>query len=140
MFTKNKKQDSLDAEKREQYQYALARIKQKKRLMQHFIVFLVGSVLLIIIDPVLGIGKDFFIKNWFVWVIFLWAFLLLVHVLNVFFMNRFMGKEWEDKQLQKLKFKQEKRIFKLQKKVENELHVSEIKKNKVINQILPEDQ
>lgn len=65
----------MDAEQREQYEYARKRIKQKKRLMQHFIVFLAGSLLLIIINPVLGIGKGFFIKNWFVWAILMWALL-----------------------------------------------------------------
>ncbi len=140
MFSKSKKEDRIDSEQREQFQYARSRIKQKKRLMQHFIVFLVGSILLIIINPVLGIGKDFFIENWFVWAILIWAFLFLVHVLNVFIMNKFMGKEWEDKQLEKLKLKQEKRISKLQNKVENEMPVPEIKKKEEDNFILPEDQ
>ena len=61
MFSKNKKTERLDSEQREQYEYARKRVKQKKRLMQHFIVFLAGSVLLVIINPVLGIGKGFFI-------------------------------------------------------------------------------
>ena len=73
MFSKNKKNDRLDSDQREQYEYARKRIVQKKRLMRHFIVFLAGSVLLIIINPVLGIGKDFFIENWFVWAILIWA-------------------------------------------------------------------
>ena len=113
MSSKNHKSDKLTSEQREQYQYAHQRIKQKKRLMQHFIVFLVGSVLLIILNPILGIGKDFFIKNWFVWVILIWVFLFLVHFLNVFIMNTFMGKEWEANQLEKLKDLQEKRIAEL---------------------------
>ena len=97
MFSKNKKTEGFDHEQRLQYEYARNRIVQKKRLMRHFIIFLAGSVLLIIINPVLGIGKDFFIENWFVWAILIWAFLFLVHLLNVFIMSKFMGKEWEDK-------------------------------------------
>jgi len=129
MFSKNKNIDPQQIEQREQYDYARNRIKQKKRLMQHFIVFLAGSVLLIIINPVLGIGKDFFIKDWFVWAILLWVFLFTVHLLNVFFMNRFMGKEWENRQLEKLKIKQEKKIAQLQQKVEKDLPSPDVKKN-----------
>lgn len=121
MFSKAKKTERIDAETREQYQYARARIKQKKRLMSHFIVFLVGSILFIILNVGLKMGEDFLIKDWFVWAILIWAFLFLIHVFNVFLMNKFMDKEWEDKQLEKLKAKQEKRIAELSKQVEKDM-------------------
>ncbi|MCW9036841.1 2TM domain-containing protein [Altibacter sp.] len=140
MFSKTNKKERIDSEQREQYEYARARIKQKKRLMQHFIVFLVGSVFLIILNPVLGIGKDFFINNWFVWAILIWAFLFLIHVFNVFIMNSFMGKEWEDRELEKLKAKQAARISELQQKVDNELQLPELKKNKPSNPLPPDVQ
>lgn len=129
MFTKDKNK-GLDPEQREQYQYARKRIQQKKRLLQHFIIFLAGSVLLIIINPILGIGKDFFIKNWFVWAILLWALFFLVHVLNVSLFHKFMGKEWEDRQLEKLKAKQEQRIAELEKEVRKEVISEAVKKKK----------
>ena len=138
MFSKNKNIDPQQIEQREQYNYARSRIKQKKRLMQHFVVFLAGSILLIIINPVLGIGKYFFIKDWFIWAILIWAFLFIVHLLNVFFMNRFMGKEWENRQLEKLKLKQEKKIAQLQQKIEKELPVPEVKKNEENQPQIPE--
>ncbi|MBV1923344.1 MAG: 2TM domain-containing protein [Flavobacteriaceae bacterium] len=140
MFSKDKNIDPQKIEQREQYDYARARIKQKKRLMRHFIVFLAGSVLLIIINPLLGIGKDFFIKDWFIWAILLWAFLFIVHLLNVFFMNRFMGKEWENRQLEKLKAKQEKKIAQLQQKIEKELPTPEVKKNDENQSLTTENQ
>lgn len=127
MFSNDKKSERIDSEQREQYDYARRRIRQKKRLMQHFIVFLAGSILLIIINPVLGIGEDFFIKNWFAWAILLWALLFLMHLLNVFVVNRFMDKEWEDRQLEKLKAKQEKRIAELESQLKMESDTS--KKN-----------
>lgn len=141
MFSKNKKSDRIDPEQREQYEYARRRVVQKKRLMQHFIVFLAGSVLLIIINPVLGIGKNFFIQNWFVWAILIWAFLFLIHVLNVWVMSKFMGKEWENEQLEKLKAKQTARIAELQKEVDADLVTAkeEIKKNENPN-LLPPDE
>lgn len=129
MFSKNKKTERLDSEQREQYEYARKRVKQKKRLMQHFIVFLAGSLLLIIINPILGIGKDFFISNWFAWAILFWALLFLVHVLNVFILNKFMGKEWEDRQIEKLKAKQQAKIDSLYLEVEKEITSTEGKKN-----------
>jgi len=124
MFSKTSKSDRIDPEQREQYQYARARVKQKKRLMQHFVLFLAGSVILIIINPILGIGKEFFIKNWFVWAILIWALLFLVHLLNVFMLNKFMGKEWEDRQIEKLKAKQEARIAELDKEVRKDVITS----------------
>ena len=129
MFSKSKNTERIDAEQREQYEYARKRVKQKKRLMQHFIVFLAGSVLLVIINPILGIGKDFFIKNWFAWAILLWALLFLIHVFNVFILNSFMGKEWEDRQIEKLKAKQQAKIDALFLEVEKEITTSQIKKN-----------
>ena len=130
MFSKANKKERIDPEQREQYQYARSRIKQKKRLMRHFILFLAGSVLLIIINPILGIGKDFFIQNWFVWAILLWALLFLVHLLNVFIMNKFMGKEWEDRQMEKLKAQQEKRIAELKKQAIEATTVTAIKEDR----------
>ena len=129
MFSNRKTNDRMDAEQREQYEYARKRIKQKKRLMQHFIVFLAGSLLLIIINPVLGIGKGFFIKNWFVWAILMWALLFFVHLLNVFILNRFMGKEWEDRQMDRLKAKQQAKIDQMALQVEKEITTSQVKKN-----------
>ncbi|MEZ4858809.1 MAG: 2TM domain-containing protein [Flavobacteriaceae bacterium] len=129
MFSNSKKTERIDSEQREQYEYARKRVKQKKRLMQHFIVFLAGSILLIIINPVLGIGKDFFIKDWFVWAILIWALLFIIHALNVSLLNKFMGKEWEDRQIEKLKAKQQAKIDSLYLEVEKEITTSSLKKN-----------
>lgn len=140
MFSKLKKEDLTEVENREQYQYARARIVQKKRLMQHFIIFLVGSVMLVIIDPILGIGKDFFISNWFIWAILIWLFLILVHVFKVVFMNNFMDKEWEDRQLEKLKVRQVKRITELEKQINVDIPLPDVKKNDLNNPSSHKDQ
>ncbi|MCB0466158.1 MAG: 2TM domain-containing protein [Aequorivita sp.] len=143
MFSKAKKPERIDAEQREQYEYARQRIKQKKNLMRHFILFLVGSVLLIIINPVLGYGENFFIKHWFIWAILIWTFIFLIHLFNVFVMNKFMDKEWEDRQMEKLKARQAERMAELQKKVDAELQLpktpsEEIKKNDLNNPLPPD--
>lgn len=129
MFSKTKKTKKIDTEQREQFEYAQARIKQKKNLMRHFIFFLVGSIFLLGINYFSAIGDDFFMKGWPIWILLIWAFLFLIHVFNVFIMNTFMGKEWEHGQLSKLKAKQEKKIMELQLQVEQEMPIPSEKKN-----------
>lgn len=122
MFSSDKKTSKIDPEQRELIENAQDRIRQKKRLMTHFVIFLAGSILVIVLDIVLGFGAEFkpFGYDWFVWVIILWAFLLLIHFINVIFVNTLMGKEWEQKQLAKLVQKQKDKIEKMQTKVERE--------------------
>ncbi len=127
MFSKKKYSDPIEKEAREQYEYARERIAKKKNLMRHFVIFLVGSVILIIVNPILGYGKEFFIKDWFVWAILIWTFIFLTHLVNVFLINKFMGKEWENKQLEKLKALQEKRVAELKKQALKEVTVRENK-------------
>ncbi|WP_316928095.1 2TM domain-containing protein [Gillisia marina] len=52
---------------------------RKKRLFQHFVIFLVGAVLLIVLNVVIGYQEDFMPLgyNWFVWAILAWSFFLL---------------------------------------------------------------
>lgn len=115
MFGKKKQTPSIDKDQLELIQNAQKRIKQKKRLYIHFIIFLVGAVFLIIANTVLGIGKDFTIAgiNWFVYAILAWLFLFIYHFISVFITHKFMGKDWEKQQLDKLVAKQQNRIDKL---------------------------
>lgn len=138
MFSKAKKTERIDSEQREQYEYARSRVNQKKRLMRHFILFLAGAVFLIILNPILGIGKDFFIKDWFAWAILIWAFLFLIHVFEVFIVNTFMGKEWENRQLENLKARQEERLSELKQQMErDEVQLPE-KKTEIHNPLPPD--
>ena len=123
MFSKSKKESREEAEHREQYEYARERIKQKKGLLSHLIYFVVGAIILAVINLALGVGKDqkFIGFYWYVWVIVIWGFFLLIHVFNVLVKNRFMGKEWEHRQLEKLKSLQEKKLAELEKQVEKEV-------------------
>lgn len=125
MLSTTRKTDRIDADQREQYEYARRRIKQKKNLFRHFILFLAGSVLFIVLSLFLDIGNEY-VKNWYIWAILIWFFFLIIHTLNVFLLNSFMGKEWENRQLEKLKIKQAERIAQLQRKVENEFGAREI--------------
>lgn len=115
MFGKKKQTPQIDKEQLELIENAQKRIKQKKRLYIHFVLFLIGCVFLIVANTVLGIGKDFTIAgiNWFVYAILIWFFLFLYHLFNVFVTNKFMGKAWEQQQMEKLVAKQQQRIDKL---------------------------
>ncbi|MBT8272301.1 MAG: dihydrofolate reductase [Bacteroidia bacterium] len=112
MFGKKKTKPQIDQEQLELIQNAQRRVKQKKRLYIHFVIFLIGAIFLILANTVLGIGKDFQIMgiDWFVFAIFAWLFLFVYHVFNVFVTNKFMGKDWEKKQLDTLVAKQQERI------------------------------
>ncbi len=133
MFSKTNKNNRIDADQREQYEYARKRIKQKKALMRHVIIFLVGAMLLLVVDLVLQKGHDVLMKDWSVWAVLIWSFLVLIHVFNVFIMNKFMGKEWENQQLEKLKRQQEARIATLKQQAIQEVTVAEVKTAKEVD-------
>jgi len=145
MFSKKKNSSEVDHEQRELYENARKRAKQKKRLFQHFVVFLIGAVFIIILNVVIGYQENFkpLGYNWFVWVVLLWTLLFLVHLFNVFLVNSFMGKEWENKQIDKLVKKQKEKIAQLKTKVEKDYPATEnsarVEPNTSTKRISPED-
>ena len=125
MFSKNKNKSLIELEQHELLEHAQKRIKQKKRLYNHFVVFLIGSVFMIIINKILKYGVEY---NWFVWAITLWAFLFAIHIFNVYVTLKFMGLDWEREQREKLVQKQKQKIAELQKEIETEFPLSNINK------------
>ncbi len=101
------------------YENARARAQQKKRLYYHFVLFLVGSVFLILLNKFLKVGENV-VENWFVWAIILWFFFFVLHFINVFVTHRFMGKDWERAQTEKLVMEQELKIAKFKKQIDEE--------------------
>ncbi len=122
MFSKKKNTSKLDVDQRQLYENARRRTLQKKRLFLHFVIFLVGAVLLIVLNVVIGFREEFMPLgyNWFVWAILLWTFFFLIHVVNVFITSSFMGKEWEQRQMEKLVRKQQEKIATMEQKVERD--------------------
>ncbi|WP_405395488.1 2TM domain-containing protein [Maribacter sp. Asnod2-G09] len=118
MFSRNKNTSKLDLEQHELLENAQKRVKQKKRLYTHFVVFLVGSVFLVLINKILKYGQEY---NWFVWAITFWGFLFVLHIFNVFVTNKFMGNDWERSQREKLVAKQKKRIAEMENEIEQEI-------------------
>ena len=122
MFGKKTQKPQIDKDQLELIENAQRRVKQKKRLYSHFVIFLIGAVFLILANTALGIGEGIKILNidWFVFAIFIWLFFLLYHLFNVFITHKFMGKDWEKTQLDKLVGEQKLRIEKLKHKVEKD--------------------
>jgi len=120
MFSKRKDTTQIDPLQRELYENARKRIIQKKRLFRHFIVFIVGSLFFLLLNLVFGFGKGFTIFNvdWCWIAIICWAFLFIIHFSNVWLFHSFMGKEWTDRQMERLITKQKEEIVLIQKDVD----------------------
>jgi uncharacterized membrane protein len=95
----------------ELYEYARSRVKSKKRLYVHFVLFVIFSVCFFIANKILLYGAEY---DWYIGVVVLWFCLLMIHTVNVYIINRFMGKEWERKQTDKLIALQKRRISELE--------------------------
>jgi hypothetical protein len=129
MFSKNKKISKLDVEQHELLENAQKRIQQKKRLYTHFVVFLVGSVFLVLINKILKYGQEY---NWFIWAITFWAFLFVLHIFNVFITNKFMGKDWERLQRERLAQKQKNRISEIEQEIDSATIIESDTKKKLL--------
>ena len=127
MFSKKKNTSEVDYEQRELYENARKRAKQKKRLFSHFVIFLIGSIFLILANKVLKYGETY---DWSIWIVLGWAFLLILHLVNVFVTHKFMGQNWEREQRERLVKLQKERIGEIQKEIETDFPLSKINKKK----------
>lgn len=120
-----KRQTAIEKEQHEQLEYAQRRVRQKKSLYNHFIIFLVGAAFLFLINKVFKYGVEY---DWALWGILFWSFLLVLHTVNVFVTQKFMGQDWEREQREKLVRKQRERIAAMQKEIETDFPDSNINK------------
>ena len=100
---------------------AAKRIKQKRLLVMHGVSFVSGGVILVILNVLIGYQIDFqpLGMYWFVSLMLIWLFILIIHAINVLLLTSFMGKEWEEKQMNRLMRKQLDRINQLDKEIKN---------------------
>lgn len=106
----------MDSNQHEIYEYARRRIKQKKGLYFHFILFFLGSIFFFIANKWLNMGEP---TNWYIWVATIWFFIFILHFIKVFITDSFMNKNWEREQINRLMTMQEKKIEKLKNEIEN---------------------
>ncbi len=107
----------METEIHEQYEYARRRLKQKKRLYYHFVMFTLTSLFLFIAAHFFDIGINY---TWCIWIITIWLFLFILHFIKVFITDRFMNKNWERDQINRLVALQQKKITQLQLKIEED--------------------
>lgn len=117
MLQKENTSAKMDMAQHEIFETAQHRIKQKKRLFFHFIVFVLGCIFMFIINKILDYGVQY---DWFIWGIMLWTFFFLIHVVNVYVTDRFLGRNWQRKEREKLVALQQKKMLKIQASVEKE--------------------
>lgn len=91
----------------EQYEYARARIKQKKRLYYHIVVFGLSSAFLYLLQFFIDSA---ILKDLYIWLILLWFVLLIYHFIKVYITDKFMNKRWEKIQIDRLMKKQQQRL------------------------------
>ncbi|MRX37770.1 hypothetical protein GJU43_00645 [Flavobacterium sp. LC2016-23] len=113
----------MEKEVHEQYEYARRRIRQKKILYFHLVLFLLGSLFLFIANRFFGFGTTTNVtpadttQNWCIWVITIWFFIFILHFIKVYITDRFMNKNWEREQIDRLVALQQKRISQLESKI-----------------------
>ena len=78
MFGKKKAKPQIDKEELELIQNAQRRVRKKKRLYTHFVVFLIFSLLLFTFNVGLGLADEFTLATfpWSIVIIFIWFVLL----------------------------------------------------------------
>jgi cell division protein FtsW (lipid II flippase) len=107
----------MEKELHEQYEYARRRIKQKKRLYYHFVLFVLGSLLLFVAHNFLD---STVVTDWYLWIITIWLFLFILHFIKIFITDRFMNKDWEREQIDRLVALQKKKVDQLHTQVAND--------------------
>ena len=100
----SKNNSDIDHEQIELLEYAQKRIRQKKFLYYHFVLFLFVSAITLSLDYVFNIASDINLLeySWSFWVVFSWFFLFIFHVFNVYVTGRFINKSWIKNQKNKL--------------------------------------
>ena len=101
------------------YEKARKRIKQKKQFYLHLLFFIIGASILFGFTFVRGFNLEYnpiIIYG----ILVLWFTLVLLHFINVFISTKFFDEEWERIQTEKLLQKHEKKIKKLEEKLQKE--------------------
>ncbi|WP_224483932.1 2TM domain-containing protein [Robertkochia aurantiaca] len=109
----------------EMLERAQERIKDKKRLYYHFVIFLVGSLFMVVFNKVLNYGEQY---DWYFWGISAWLFILLIHAINVYITHPFLGREWERMQRERLIEIQQEKIKKIEEEVKKDYPLPSDKK------------
>jgi hypothetical protein len=83
----------------EEYQKARDRVQEVKGFYAHVAMYLLTNVALAVLNLATLKKNDGIV--WFVWPLIGWGIALAVHALSVFGIGRFLGRDWEQRQIQK---------------------------------------
>jgi hypothetical protein len=83
----------------EEYQKARDRVQEVKGFYAHVAMYLLTNVALAVLNLATLAKNDGIV--WFVWPLIGWGIALAVHALSVFGIGRFLGRDWEQRQIQK---------------------------------------
>ncbi|MCK0129914.1 dihydrofolate reductase [Flavobacteriaceae bacterium F08102] len=97
------------------FEKARKRAVAKKQVYYHFVIFLIGSVFLIVLNTVFNVGEQY--GEWFKYAVAIWLFVWIFHFVNVFITHRFFGKEWVQNETAKLMAKHDVKVKELEKKL-----------------------
>jgi len=101
-----------DSQEFQLYEYARKRVNAKKNVYYHFITLLIGVGFMYIVNNWLDILPQY---QWYLWGAILWSVVFIIHFIQVFITHKFMGKEWEQKQIERLVKKQQDKLNELEK-------------------------
>ena len=127
MSSRDSRDTGMTAQQHMQLEYAQKRIRQKRLLYTHVIVFLIGSAFMFLANKILEYRADL---DWFLWVMLGWGFFMALHIFNVYITKKFMGVDWERKQREILVAKQRAKITEIQKEIETEFPLGKVNKKK----------
>lgn len=101
----------MEAVEHEIYEDARRRVRQKKTLFFHLVIFVLGSIFMYIANEYYAVDPT---VKWYLWATTIWAFLFILHAIKVLVVDSFMNKRWEREQINKLMDKQRKKLAQLE--------------------------
>lgn len=105
LFISSRDNDSLmTMDESERYARAKKRVEDIRGFYTHLGIYIIINVLLVIINLLTSPGA-----LWFYWVTLFWGVGIAFHALDVFVGNRIFGSEWEERKIQEMMEKDERK-------------------------------
>lgn len=129
---------NIDKDAIELLENAQIRIRQKKNVYRHFVIFLFISGFTLFIDFVLEIGPDLvlFDYSWSIWILIIWTFILLYHLFDVFISKKIISNKWISNQKSQLIKVQQEKIKSLKQDIEKESEIYAESHSSSLNQMI----
>ena len=129
---------NIDKDAIELLENAQSRIRQKKNVYRHFVIFLFISGFTLFIDFVLEIGPDLvlFDYSWSIWILIIWTFILLYHLFDVFISKKIISNKWISNQKSQLIKVQQEKIKSLKQDIEKESEIYAESHSSSLNQMI----